>query len=99
MLDGLGSLYDSFLLLLGSEGGEEVGGVVEEESLRSDDEVAAVEAIALPFHGADNFPAVEAVIDELVLLGHAGAFRPLEVDRLSPLLVLPVLLHVKEFSK
>ena len=94
VLDGLGPFDGCVLLLLGGEGGEEVGGVVQEEALGPGDEGAAVEAVALALHGADNFPAVEAVVDEVVLLGHAGALGPLQVDFLGPLLVL--LAHVKE---
>ena len=99
MLDGLGSLNDRFLLLLGSERGKEVGGVVEEEAFGPGDEVATVEAVALALHGAYNFTTVEAIIDKLVFLRHAGTLGPLQVYFLGPWLLFLIFLHVKEFFR
>lgn len=43
------------------------------------DDFPAAEALALALQSADDLAAAEAVVDELVLLGHAVALDPLQV--------------------
>lgn len=88
VLDGARSLDVDGLVLFGGEGWEEGEGVVDVESVGTGDLVAAVEAVALAFLGADYFAAVEAVVDEFVLLGHAVALDSLHVDFFRPGLLL-----------
>ena len=54
--------------------------VIDEESVGSGDQFAAIEAVTLAFSGADNLAAVEAVVDEVVLLSHAVTLHPFKED-------------------
>ena len=88
VLDGLGALLgDLFLLGLG-EFWEVLLAVVDEESVGAGDQFAAVETVALSFAGADHLAAVEAVVDEVVLLTHAVALHPLHEHLLGRSLAL-----------
>jgi hypothetical protein len=94
MFDCLGLLNGNFHTFFLGKGGEQLLTVVDESTVGTSDQLAAVETIALPLLRTDHLPAVKTVVDEVVLLRHAVTFHTVQVHllRTGLLLLHPIII-------